>query len=135
VLVSAFAFGGLPQQVVKHVVQTSDIYVSPDLLEEYRTVPEELLAEGKLSSLQWQALVAGVASVVTTAKVVYPQRKIAICRDPEDDMVLMCCLTARANILVTGDKDLLAITRPSLRQSGLSRLQIVTPRTHVNSHS
>jgi len=132
VLVSAFAFGGVPQQVVKHIVQTSDIYVSPDLLEEYRTVPEELLAEGKLSSLQWQALVAGIASVVATAKVVYPQREIAICRDPEDDMVLTCCLTARANILVTGDKDLLAITRPNLRQGGLSRLQIVTPRTYVS---
>jgi uncharacterized protein len=135
VLVSAFAFGGVPQQVVKHIVQTSDIYVSPDLLKEYRTVPEELLAEGKLSSLQWQALVAGIASVVATAKVVYPQREIAICRDPEDDMVLTCCLTARANILVTGDKDLLAITRPNLRQGGLSRLQIVTPRTYVSSHS
>ena len=134
-LVSAFAFGGLPQQVVKHVVQASDIYLSPDLLEEYRTVPEELLAEEKLSSLQWQALVTGIASVVATAKVVYPRREIAICRDPEDDMVLTCCLSARADILVTGDKDLLAITRPNLRQGGLSRLQIVTPRTYVSSHS
>jgi hypothetical protein len=78
VFVSAFAFGGLPQQVVKHVVQTSDIYVSPDLLEEYRAVPEELLVEEKISSLQWQTLVAGIASVVATAKVVYPQRQIAI---------------------------------------------------------
>lgn len=134
-LVSAFAFGGLPQQVVKHVVQASDIYLSPDLLEEYRTVPEELLAEGKLSSLQWQALVTGIAAVVATAKVVYPRREITICRDPEDDMVLTCCLSARADILITGDKDLLAITRTSLRQSGLSRLQIVTPRIYVSSYS
>ena len=134
-LVSAFAFGGLPQQVVKHVVQTSDIYVSPDLLEEYRAVPEELLVEEKISSLQWQTLVAGIASVVATAKVVYPQRQIAICRDPEDDMVLTCCLSARANILITGDKDLLDITRISLRQSGLSRLQLVTPRVYGSSYS
>jgi putative PIN family toxin of toxin-antitoxin system len=116
-------------------VQTSDIYVSPELLEEYRAVPEELLVEEKISSLQWQTLVAGIASVVATARVVYPQRQIAICRDPEDDMVLTCCLSARANILITGDKDLLDITRTSLRQSGLGRLQIMTPRIYVSSYS
>jgi predicted nucleic acid-binding protein len=89
----------VPQQVVKHALGGADVYVSPDLLKEYRDVPAELLAESKVSSLQWQALVTGIASVVATAKVEYPRREITICRDPEDDMVLLCCLTARADIL------------------------------------
>lgn len=32
-----------------------------------------------------------------------------ICRDADDDAVLACALTARANLIVTGDKDLLVL--------------------------
>jgi len=61
--VSAFAFGGLPRRAVQQVVQTTSIYVSPELLKEYREVPEELLAEKKITHLQWQALVNRRASL------------------------------------------------------------------------
>ena len=32
-----------------------------------------------------------------------------VCRDPNDDMVLECAIVAGAELIVTGDKDLLAI--------------------------
>ncbi len=56
-----------------------------------------------------QALVAGIAAVVSHAKIVYPTTKLSFCRDPEDNMILECCYAARVGTLITGDKDLLDI--------------------------
>jgi putative PIN family toxin of toxin-antitoxin system len=40
-----------------------------------------------------------------------PQPIPPICRDPSDDEVLACAQTALADLIVTGDSDLLAIGR------------------------
>jgi hypothetical protein len=42
VLISAFAFGGIPAKAVKKVFKETDIYISPALLEEYRNTPIKL---------------------------------------------------------------------------------------------
>jgi len=39
VLVSAFAFGGIPEKAIKKAFAETDIYVSPSILKEYREVP------------------------------------------------------------------------------------------------
>jgi putative PIN family toxin of toxin-antitoxin system len=109
VLVSAFVFGGTPAKAVKRAFVEAEIFVSLALLKEYREVPLELHQEGKIDSRQLKALIGGIATVVSGATVVVPKRKLAICRDPEDDMVLDCCKAAHADILITGDKDLLSL--------------------------
>ncbi|MBF0506243.1 MAG: putative toxin-antitoxin system toxin component, PIN family [Nitrospirae bacterium] len=106
VLVSAFAFGGVPAKAVIKAFKESDIYVSPELLQEYRDTPVRLEEQGKITHQQMQALIAGIAAVVSHAKIVCPTEKLSLCRDPEDNMILECCNTARARILITGDKDL-----------------------------
>lgn len=108
-LVSAFVFGGVPEKAVKKAISESDIYTSPVLLKEYRDTPIELLNEGKIDQQQFKALIAGIASLVTKAKIINPQKMFIICRDPEDNMVLDCCFAAGAAMLITGDKDLLNI--------------------------
>jgi len=125
VLVSAFAFGGIPKKAVQKAFSEADIYVSPSLLREYRDVPLELIAEGKIDQLQLKVLIAGIAAFVTKAKVVNPQKKFIICRDPEDNMVLDCCFAAGADILITGDKDLLNIKNLPFE------LKILKPRDFV----
>ena len=45
-LISAFAFGGIPEKAVKKALAEADIYISSALLKEYRDVPLELIAEG-----------------------------------------------------------------------------------------
>jgi putative PIN family toxin of toxin-antitoxin system len=109
VLISAYAFGGSPEKAVKKVFKYADIYLSPELLEEYRNVPLALKAEGKIDHAQLKALISGIAAFVSRAKIVIPTKKLSICRDPEDNMILECCLAAKADILITGDKDLLDI--------------------------
>ena len=131
ILVSAFAFGGLPGVAVREVVRKTDFYVSPNLLSEYRAVPRELLARRKVTTPQWRALVSGIAAFVSGAHLVVPRERLAICRDPDDDMVLECCAAANADVLLTGDRDLLDIDLRALPAGGLGRLRIVRPRTFL----
>ncbi len=43
------------------------------------------------------------------ASFVAPLDSISICRDPEDNHILACAVEARADFIVTGDKDLLIL--------------------------
>jgi uncharacterized protein len=122
VLVSAFAFGGIPERAIKKAFAEAELFVSPDLLKEYREVPLALESEGKLTHGQLKTLISGLASFVTRAILVNPHRKLSACRDAADNMLLECCLEARAGFLISGDKDLL-----ELRDLPFD-LRVLTPR-------
>jgi len=109
VLVSAFAFGGIPEKAIKKAFSETDIYVSPSLLNEYREVPLILADEKKLTQTQLKTLISGLAAFVTRTIVVHPRKKISICRDPADNMLLECCFESKADILISSDRDLLDI--------------------------
>ncbi len=124
-LISAFAFDGIPEKAVKKAFAEGELCVSPAILTEYRNVPIELEAKGKLTHSQFKVLIAGIAAVVATARMVSPAKEIRLCRDPKDNMLLECCLEAGANILISGDKDLLKMDEPGLD------FKIVTPKEFV----
>ena len=67
-----------------------------------------------------------MAAVVSNAKIVYPSERLSLCRDPEDNMVLECCLTAKAKLLITGDRDLLDIENLTFH------LTILTPQEFID---
>ena len=121
-LVSAFAFGGVPEKAIRKAFAETDIYVSPSILKEYRDVPLILEDEKKLNQAQLKALISGFAAFVTRTIIVYPRTKISICRDPADNLLLECCLESKAEILISGDKDLLEIKVIPFH------LKILTPR-------
>lgn len=56
---------------------------------------------------------------------VRPRKKVKVCRDPSDDMLLECCLAAEAEYLVTGDKDFLFLKNPPFP------LNIVNPKDFI----
>lgn len=103
----------------------ADIYTSMALLSEYRTVPLDLKKAGKVTHLQLEALIAGIAAFVANAKVVSPRKHLTLCRDIKDNMVLECCHEAKARFLITGDKDLLEIKNIPFS------LQIITPKEYL----
>jgi putative PIN family toxin of toxin-antitoxin system len=125
VLVSAFAFGGIPEKAIRMAFAETDIYVSPSILKEYREVPLILEDENKLTQAQLKALISGLAAFVTRTIVVHPRKKISICRDPADNMLLECCFESKADILVSGDRDLVDIKVLPFH------LKILTPRKFV----
>lgn len=69
----------------------------------------ELEAEGKITHIQLEMLISGIAAFVANAKLVSPLKRLTLCRDEKDNMVLECCLEAKAEFLITGDKDLLEL--------------------------
>ena len=74
---------------------------------------------------------AGIAAFVSEANVCNPKKRLIVSRDPEDNMVLECCLAADADVLVTGDRDLLDIRRGDLTAAGLRKLRILRPRQYL----
>jgi putative PIN family toxin of toxin-antitoxin system len=114
------------------VLATADVYVSPELLAEYREVPEQLRASRKITVDQRRLLVGGIAAFVSEARLVVPTKHVALCRDPADDPLLECCRAARAAVLVTGDRDLLDLAATVRGVAGLRRLAILTPRAFLD---
>jgi len=80
-------------------------------------VSDELLAElvDVLSRPEFQRSIpdADITELVTALRrdaiLIRPGSTIRVCRDPKDDLLLDCALAGRADCLVTGDNDLLAL--------------------------
>lgn len=54
-----------------------------------------------------------------------PGRLHGVCRDANDDVIIECAVMAGADIIVTGDKDLLAIRK-------YRRIRMITPREFLD---
>jgi putative PIN family toxin of toxin-antitoxin system len=55
---------------------------------------------------QYVALIAALSEVVEL-----PESVPRICRDPDDDWVIACAVVGEADVIVSGDRDLLALER------------------------
>jgi putative PIN family toxin of toxin-antitoxin system len=105
VLVSAVATRGLCADIFNLVLAEHQLVVSETVLAEVRRVlkqkmrvPDEVIAE-------FEALLRAEASVVAKAKTV----SIPV-RDKSDMPVLAEAISGKAEVLVTGDRDLLEVT-------------------------
>ena len=81
----------------------------------------------KISRDKFKALVVGIAAFVSRATIVNPKVRLSICHDSKDNMILECCLAAKADFLVTGDKDLLSTSKRELKKHRLGKLKMLTP--------
>ena len=48
-------------------------------------------------------------AIIAQSEIVSPVLNITVCRDPDDNRVLECAVTGRADVVITGDKDLLTL--------------------------
>lgn len=124
VIVSA-AFGGTPLKALMRAFRY-EVFVSPMIRAELLALPAELGA--KLSLDRAARLRRYLKVILWKAKLCEPNKKVFACRDPKDDAYLSLCLSIRANCLVTGDRDLLAISKNQIAGIGLDQFVIVTPR-------
>ena len=110
VLLSAFLWGGTPMQLIKQVrIHAVELVISPALLEEFATV---------IVRAKFAAVIARTTRTPTrileqlrtlAEVVVAPPLSQPVCRDPKDDIVLACARAASAQLVVSGDDDLLAL--------------------------
>lgn len=105
VFVSAFIWGGTPKKVITKWLKGEFILlVSPFLLTEIVLVLERF-GFSKKDLQKLRHILEG-----QSLKFV-PKRKVTLCRDKKDNQILDLCLTGKADYLVTGDKDLLAVKK------------------------
>jgi putative PIN family toxin of toxin-antitoxin system len=71
-----------------------------------------------------QSFVNGVRRIFSKAELVKITERIVACRDPTDDKFLELVINGRADVLVTGDLDLLVL-------SPFRGLPIITPRVFI----
>jgi putative PIN family toxin of toxin-antitoxin system len=104
VIIAGFLFGGPPVRLIEHIVNgTLHGFTSLPILDEVR----EVLQRPKfgLSPEQAFRLVEELYHACTLVK---PGRRIrAVPADPDDDMISECALEASADLIISGDLNLL----------------------------
>ena len=124
VFISA-AYGGVPLDAVSRAFSTGEVYLSPSVIEEIDGTIRRLSSKiGEEKTGYFLTLWKRFQSRCT---ILAPREQAAICRDPKDDAYLHLCIAAKADFLVTGDKDLLAVD-PVKVVVLPDALKIVTPR-------
>lgn len=118
VLVAAFVSEGICSKLLTRGRKRQfQLIISPMILKEF----DRVLIK-KLSATRNE--VRNALQIVSEAihHIVHPSQSVqSVCRDPDDDAILACALEARADYLVTGDKDLLEL-------KVFKGIRIVTPR-------
>ena len=123
VVISGVFFGGMPSRVLEAWRDGEfDLVVSPEVLEEYRRVGEELTARFPgISLAPFLALLVMNAEIVEA-----PGLSDQVSRDRDDDKFIACALAANCQTIISGDKDLLEVT-------GYQDLKVVAPREFLES--
>ena len=124
VFVSA-AFGGVPLDAVSKAFSIGDVFLSPAIIEEIDGTIRRL--SSKMGEEKTAYLLTLWKRFQSHCTILAPRERAAICRDPKDDAYLHLCIAAKADFLVTGDKDLLAVDPGSVAVLP-DGLKIVTPR-------
>ncbi len=96
-----------PKGINARLVQSLDrfvLIVSPAIVEEVADVLSrpDLLGVKGVRKVDADRLV----ELLRQAPVVFPSEKVTVCRDPDDNKFWEAALAAKAEYLVTGDKDL-----------------------------
>ena len=110
VLLSGLLWHGAPHALLEQVRNSIlDLICSPALLDELARVAsrakfDQVLTHASTSRKQVLAEVQRLAEIIAPPPLSQP-----VCRDPDDDAVLALAFAAQADLIVSGDKDLLAI--------------------------
>ena len=131
VLISS-VFGGMPLESINLVMSQHNVFYSDDIEKELKGVLQKL--EIKLKNNQIQKLQENLLKFLSYCKKVSVTENLSICRDRKDDRYLSLCKQVSADFLITGDKDLLTISRDVLQRNNLT-CNIVSPAEFIKKES
>ncbi len=105
VLVAAFVTEGVCAKLLGRAGRKQLILIiSSFILEEFKNVLLKKFSASKEETKTAAKLISEVAQLVAPTSLVS-----GVCRDPDDDQILSCALSPKADYLVTGDIDLLEL--------------------------
>ena len=110
VVMSALLWRGNPFRLLQVIRADSDsqLYSSPVLLAELTDVLSRRAATAQLARIGHTAP-SVLADYLEAVELVDPEPLPPVSRDPDDDHVLACALAAGAQLIVSGDTDLLVL--------------------------
>jgi len=110
VLISGFIWPGTPNQLLNELANsTHELFVSDALLAEFQRVLDYPKIKKSIikANLDANLIMDGYRKRCLQC---YPVPLPApVCRDPNDDHVLACALSANADMMISGDDDLLSL--------------------------
>jgi putative PIN family toxin of toxin-antitoxin system len=99
-----------PQSLLYSLVKDSaahylaEYFTSPEILAELQDKLEDRFKFERADVVRW------ITQLEQAVTVIRPQKKLSVVeRDPDDNKILECALEARADLIITADKDLLAL--------------------------
>jgi putative PIN family toxin of toxin-antitoxin system len=95
-----------PARAVEHAIQTAQLVASRETLRELFTTLLAARFDRYVSRERRERLLLRLISLVEIAVIV---QEIRACRDPDDDKFLEAAVNGRADVLVSGDDDLLVL--------------------------
>ena len=107
VVVSAVFFGGRPRELLEELFSNHiEAFASPEILIEYKETFDELC-----SRYPDRPVRIPITQIAAACKIVIPDKQFHICRDPDDDKFIDCAEAGKCIFIVSGDKDLLSLTK------------------------
>jgi uncharacterized protein len=116
VWISAFHFGGTPLVALRAAYRQYEIAICEQVLSEIR---RSLRKRFGWSPVRIEDALGDYLDAAIRVQI--SEGLKGICRDPKDDMVFECAVLAGAGIIVSGDKDLLAVKT-------YEGIRVLTPR-------
>lgn len=98
----------VPARAVQKALRTGQILISDAVLAELAAVLARPKFDPYVSIADRQEFIRLLGRVAERVRVVY---RVHACRDPKDNIILEVAVNGAANLIVTGDQDLLSLGR------------------------
>jgi uncharacterized protein len=121
VWISGLAFGGTPDLAIQRGVGIDQVAVCDQIKNEVG-----ITLAGKMGWDQNRVAQAFATYFKNAIWVSITGRIRGVCRDPKDDAIIECAANAKAELIISGDKDLLTLKH-------YDRIRIITPQHYVAS--
>lgn len=110
-IASAFEPNGLCNSIIREFARTKDkykLFISPDIIIELFEKINGYNKKGALSD----SITKELRFLANLASLIKPTESVsAVLNDPDDNKILECAVSAKADLIVTMDKDLLKLKR------------------------
>ena len=123
VLVSALLFEhSIPAQAIFATIEAGEFLMSEELVNEVNEILQRKKFERYVSAEQREEF---LIALVQSSELIEITETIAVCRDPKDNYLLELAVSGGAQVIVTGDSDLLIL-------NPFQEIKIVTPRDYLS---